>query len=153
MDKISLPNKILFSEVSSLLFDGHMVTLRTKGDSMFPFIAGGRDSVVLQRQKQVRPGDIVLACIPKKGYVLHRVYQIRGGIFVLMGDGNTFVTEQCRMEDIQGTVFKIVRNGRFIDCNSPVECWRVRLWRLLLPVRCYLLPICRWWTKLQEKTK
>ena len=44
-----IPNNILFDDVVSMLSKGHTVTLRAKGNSMFPFIVGGRDCVVLQK--------------------------------------------------------------------------------------------------------
>lgn len=146
-----LPNHLLFADVKALLSEGYTVTLRAKGTSMFPFIVGGRDSVTLQKRKHVCKGDIVLVLIPEKTYVLHRVYRVEGDIFVLMGDGNVYVTETCRKEDILGTVLTIIRNGRLVDCSSPAESLKARFWRLSLPVRRYLLPICRWWIKTMEK--
>ena len=40
-EKVTLPNDMLLADVVSLLSSGHTVTLRAKGDSMFPFIVGG----------------------------------------------------------------------------------------------------------------
>lgn len=148
-----LPNHLLFADVVALLSEGYTVTLRTKGSSMFPFIVGGRDSVALRKRKHVCKGDIVLARIPEKTYVLHRVCRVEGDVFVLMGDGNVCVTETCRKEDILGTVLTITRNGRLMDCSSPAEALKVRFWRLALPVRRYLLPACRWWIKVMGKKK
>jgi hypothetical protein len=39
-----IPNNVLFDDVVSMLSKGHTVTLRAKGNSMFPFIIGGRDA-------------------------------------------------------------------------------------------------------------
>ena len=71
-----LPNHLLFADVVALLSEGYTVTLRAKGSSMFPFIVGGRDSVALRKRKHVCKGDIVLARIPEKTYVLHRVCRV-----------------------------------------------------------------------------
>lgn len=110
-DKMTLPNDMLLADVVSLLSSGHTVTLRAKGDSMFPFIVGGRDCVVLQRSRSVRVDDIVLARLPGRGYVLHRVYGTAADTFVLMGDGNVCGTELCRAEDVCGTVLKSYATG------------------------------------------
>ena len=75
-EKVTLPNDMLLADVVSLLSSGHTVTLRAKGDSMFPFIVGGRDCVVLQRSRSVRVDDIVLARLPGRGYVLHRYQEL-----------------------------------------------------------------------------
>lgn len=144
-EKAVISNDILFADVISLLSAGHTVTLRAKGDSMFPFIVGDRDCVVLQKSRSVQEGDIVLARLHGKSYVLHRVYRMSGDDIILMGDGNVCGKEWCRAEDICGTALKIIRNRRHITCCSPKERWKVRFWKVLLPVRRYILGIYRHW--------
>lgn len=39
-EKVTLPNDMLLADVVSLLSSGHTVTLRAKGDSMFPLARG-----------------------------------------------------------------------------------------------------------------
>ena len=65
-DELLLNNDLFFIEVNRMLSKGCRVTMRPQGDSMIPFIKGGRDSVVLQKTKEVDTGDIVLAHIPEK---------------------------------------------------------------------------------------
>lgn len=144
-EKVVIPNDILLADVVSMLSAGHTVTLRAKGDSMFPFIVGDRDCVVLQKSGNVQEGDIVLARLYGKGYVLHRVYRMSGDDIILMGDGNVCAKERCRAEDICGTALKIIRGGRHITCCSPKERWKVRFWKMLLPVRRPILGIYRHW--------
>lgn len=143
-DSILLNNDDFFAEVAKQLEEGHSVSLWAKGNSMYPFIASGRDSVTLHKQRQFCTGNIVLARIPGKGYVLHRIYRIQGDTVVLMGDGNLRATEQCRKEDILGTVLKIMRNGRIVCPASATERRKAWLWRILLPLRRYMLAVCRW---------
>lgn len=142
-DRLLLDNGQLFSEVAQLLEQGYSVTLRGKGNSMFPFVADGRDSVVLQKAEHVGVGDIVLAQVAERGYVLHRVYKAEGERLTLMGDGNLRATERCRREDVLGKVVRILRNGRYVECSSFPERFKVECWRRLLPVRRYLLFVCR----------
>ena len=138
-----LDNDEFFGQVSSLLAAGQRVTLRAQGNSMFPFIAGGRDSVVLQGARGAAVGDIVLARVPGLGYVVHRVYRVDGGWLLLMGDGNLHRTERCRACDVVGCVVRIVRGRRVVDCSSPAERMLAACWRVLLPVRRYLLWVAR----------
>ena len=49
MMKQYFDNDILLSEVAGLLCEGKTVTIPVRGNSMRPFLADGRDSVVLQR--------------------------------------------------------------------------------------------------------
>lgn len=141
--KITLPNESMLSEVTSLLQTGHRVKLRARGNSMLPFITGDRDSIILQKKKTVHRGDIVLARIPDRGYILHRIIAIRDNEMTLMGDGNLQATEQCNRDQICGTVIEIIRNGRYIRCSSVTEQCKAWLWMRLRPLRRYLLAICR----------
>lgn len=147
-----IANSSFFHEVSLLLSEGRPVTLRAKGDSMYPFIVGGRDSVVLHPVAQVRAGDIVLACLPSGSYVLHRVHRMEpDGTVVLMGDGNVGRVERCHTTDICGTVHTILRNGRHVECHSSAERCKVRLWLLLLPLRRYILAVRRRWKRWRDR--
>lgn len=141
MERIILPNEILLSEVAKLLDLGHTVTLRAKGNSMLPFIVSGRDSVVLHQTNKVQTGDIVLALLANGTYVLHRIHCITNDDITLMGDGNISKKEICKPEDVAGKVSVIIRNNHFVSCSSRRESYKVRCWKLLLPIRRYLLAI------------
>lgn len=143
MQRITVPNKVLLPEVARLLAEGQTVTLKGKGNSMLPFIVGGRDSVVLQKACHLQPGDIVLAHLPDERFVLHRIVQCSDDTFTLMGDGNLQGMEQCQRADIAGQAVKIIRNGKYIDCSAEGERRNAKLWRMLLPIRRYLLAVYR----------
>lgn len=141
---VTVPNGILLAEVTRLLDEGHDVCLMTKGNSMLPFIIGGRDSVVLRKFDTVETGDIVLARLSADRYVLHRVIAIDGQMVTLMGDGNIHGTESCTKEAICGTAVAIV-DGKGVSrgCRGGSHGRKARLWKALLPVRRYLLAIMR----------
>ena len=63
MKKVIVQNTLIFSEVAKLVSEGGRVTLKTKGNSMLPFIRGGRDSVVLVKIDDIKLHDIVLAVV------------------------------------------------------------------------------------------
>ena len=152
-DKLLLNNEAFFIEVSQMLQIGNSVTLRAKGNSMLPFIVGERDTVVLQKAEAFAVGSVVLACLPGNRYVLHRVYRIKGEHIMLMGDGNLHATEYCCREDVAGVVVKIIRDGRVIDITSSSQLFMAGLWRKLVPVRRYLLFVCRWWMRRDRRMK
>ncbi len=139
MRTVTLPDKTFMTEVVALLAGGKQVTLKVKGNSMLPFIVGGLDSVVLQKQESYRRGDVVLAEVGQSRFVLHRIIRIDGNVVVLMGDGNLTGTEQCGLPAVHGRAIFIVRNSN----SRPVNCGRGRIWHMLLPVRRYLLAIYR----------
>ena len=143
IDKITLPNEIFFAEVVDLVRQGRAVTISAKGASMYPFIRPSRDRVVLSAPDRVVVGDIVLALLDSGHYVLHRVLSIDGETLRLMGDGNICSGEQCEMKDILAKATHIVRGGKQVSTASSRERAMARLWRMLLPVRRYLLFILR----------
>lgn len=134
-------NDILIPEISRLLAEGHEVCFTPQGESMRPWIEGGRDSVVLRRMTHAaRRGDLVLAQCTGGRYVLHRVLRIEdaGERLVLMGDGNLQGEEVCTQADIVGIVVRI-ENRR----GHRKLLTRGRLWQRLLPFRPTLLWLYR----------
>ena len=136
MDKKTVPNGVLLEEAATLLGEGREVVLSPRGQSMLPFIREGRDAVVLKLLDDVQVGDIVLARLPGR-YVLHRVFGVEDGRLTLMGDGNVGIREYCGKEDILGTVVAIQRGEKTIIPGKAT------LWRVLLPLRRYILAIYR----------
>ncbi len=141
MKHLSVANESLLPEVEKLLAEGIRVTLKVKGNSMLPFIRGGRDSVTLEAPAGISRGDIVLARMGQGRYVLHRVIKIKNNIVVLMGDGNCRGTEQCLRSDICGRVITIVKPHKCISTDSSCMHMAGTVWRLLLPVRRWLLAL------------
>ncbi len=137
MNSVQLPNEILLSSAASFLDEGREVVIRAKGSSMLPFIRGDRDSVVLKKCDNPDVGDIVLVRFPDR-YIMHRIISRDGDRFRMMGDGNIRGTESFRREDILGRVIWIIKgNGRRVRPGDG------RLWRMLLPLRRYILGIYR----------
>ena len=143
MRTLTLPNETLLPEVVKLLLEEQTIALKAKGNSMLPFIIGDKDSVLLQKREIVSIGNIVLAEIAPKLFVLHRIIKIKNDKITLMGDGNLWEPEECTKENISGQVIAIIRNGKAIDCNSKKEQRKVMIWKTLLPIRKYLLAIYR----------
>lgn len=143
MRKVTVANEELLSEVVKLLSEGNSVTIKAKGNSMLPFIVGDRDSVVLQRKDTFAIGNIVLAKIAPKHYVLHRIMQMNDDNVSLMGDGNLKGIEKCSTSNVCGYAIAIIHKGKEIDCNSKKELLKAKIWRTLLPIRRYLLAIYR----------
>ena len=137
MDKRTLPNDILLGEVAAVLNEGREAVIIPTGNSMQPFIRGGVDRVVLRRREGVAVGDIVLARIGDR-YLLHRVIAREGDSLTLMGDGNVRGTESCLTADVLGTVAQIIRPSGRVRIPG-----RARFWRMLKPIRRYLLGIYR----------
>ena len=144
MSKLIISNEVLLPEVAGMLAEGLIVTLPVTGNSMLPFIVGGKDSVVLQKQAvPLQKGEIVLARTDAGNYVIHRILACNEHCITLMGDGNLCGTETCLPENVLGIVIKIIKGKRYIDCRLPSARRKAELWYKLLPVRRYLLAVYR----------
>ena len=96
-----LPNNEILRDLIQLVNEGQRVVLPVKGNSMLPFIIGGRESVELVKPETVAVGDVVLAWINGCRFVVHRIIRIEGDKVQLMGDGNLTDDEYCLMTDVK----------------------------------------------------
>lgn len=144
--KIIIPNEVVFESVKECISRGEVVTLMTKGQSMQPFIHGGRDSIELSAvtPPEIKVGDILLAKImPSSQYVVHRAIRVDEECITLMGDGNIQGCEMCHPNHIIARVTAIIKPNKRVDPNSETERKLARMWRQLLPIRRYILAILR----------
>ena len=120
------------------------VTLPVNGHSMLPFVVGWRDCIILQKLTQPKVGDVVVAWVEGRRYVLHRIIRIEGERVTLMGDGNLKETEHCRLEDVKALATHVVdAKGRTHDLYCRWRRWTAKVWWLVRPARRYLLAIYR----------
>lgn len=143
MSKKVITNEALVTEIERLIKEGSQVSFKPKGVSMHPFIRGGKDTVLLDKPGRVQKGDIALARVAPATYVLHRVTDTTENTVILMGDGNTVSMERCRQEDVIAIAVTIEKGGKTIDCRSKSHQLKAAIWRMLRPVRRYLLAIYR----------
>ena len=133
----------VIEEAVRLVQKGVTVTFPVTGQSMLPFIIGGKESVILHRSGLIDVGDVVLAWVDGCRYVVHRIIRIDGDHITLMGDGN-LTTEHCALDDIKARVTHVV------DAKDKTHYlynrWRMlgaKVWYWLRPIRRYLLAIYR----------
>lgn len=139
-----LPNNEILAELIRLVDEGRRVTLPVKGNSMLPFIIGGRESVELVRPEAVAVGDVVLAWINGNRFVVHRVIRINDDQVQLMGDGNITADEYCPLSDVKARAeYVIAPNGKRRYLYTPQRLRFSRFWSKLLPVRRWILAIYR----------
>ena len=129
-------------EALRLVQKGVTVTFPVTGQSMLPFIIGGKESVILHRPVLIDVGDVVLAWVDGNRYVVHRIIRIDGDRITLMGDGNVGVTEHCLLGDIKARVTHVVSaDNKERDLHNRWRMLAARLWYWVRPVRRYLLAI------------
>lgn len=139
-----LPNNEILRDLIILVNEGQRVTLPVKGNSMLPFIIGGKESVDLVKPDTIAVGDVVLAWINGCRFVVHRIIRIEGDQVQLMGDGNLTGEEYCQINDVKARAEYVINpQGKRRYLYSNMRLRLARLWRRLLPVRRWILAIYR----------
>ena len=135
----------IIEEAIRLVREGVNVTLPVNGNSMLPFIIGGKESVILHSPGGiVDVGDVVLAWVDGNRYVVHRIIKLDYDRVTLMGDGNVAVTEHCRLNDIKARVTHVVSaDNKKRDLYNRWRMLGAKVWYWLRPIRRYLLAIYR----------
>lgn len=149
-----MTNARLLPEVISMIEEGHTITLPLRGFSMRPFLEDGRDKALLGKAGQLKVGDVVLAEIRPKTYVLHRIIAINGEHITLLGDGN-LTPEYCRCCNVHAIALGFFRKGRTHLDSVNDRKWRCysRCWMALRPLRRYLLWLYRRYLQLSSWRK
>lgn len=139
-----LPNDEILHALIALVDDGQRVILPVKGNSMLPFIIGGRESVEMVKPETIAVGDVVLAWINGSRFVVHRIIRIEGDQVQLMGDGNITAEEYCTISDVKARAeYVVTPKGRRRYLYTPQRLCFLRFWNKLLPVRRWILAIYR----------
>ena len=139
-----LPNDEILHDLIKLVNEGQRVILPVKGNSMLPFIIGGRESVELVKSEADAVGDVVLAWINGCRFVVHRIIRIEGNQVQLMGDGNITAEEYCSISDVKARAeYVITPHGKRRYLYTPQRLRFSRLWSKLLPVRRWILAVYR----------
>ena len=141
---LNMTDEHILEEAIRLVEEGVSVTLPVRGNSMLPFIIGGKESVILGQPTDLQVGDVVLAWVEGGRYVVHRIIHLKGEQVTLMGDGNLEGTERCLIADVKAKATHVVnRQGQHRYLYAYWRSIGARLWFFLLPFRRYLLAIYR----------
>ena len=139
-----ITDKLIIEEASRLANEGVCVTLPVNGQSMLPFIIGGKESVILQKPEALEVGHVVLALVDGTHYVVHRITQIDGEAVTLMGDGNLVGVEHCLLSDVRALATHVVdAKGHRHYLYTKWRMRGVRIWNALHPLRRYILGVYR----------
>ncbi len=120
----------------SVMDEGRSVSLVIAGGSMTPFLADGRDRVVLEKPGR-RPavGDIVLFRRPDGDYVLHRIRKIEGENYYMVGDAQTYIEGPVAKGQIKALVTAAKRKGKIIKKGDFVWDFFEKIWIRMVPFR------------------
>lgn len=136
-----LKAKDILSAAKELMDDGKRVRITVTGNSMYPFLRDGKDSVELTHvnYENIRFGDILLVLQNDGVYIMHRLIRKRRNYFYLNGDAGRYREGPLYAEQIVAGVIRVWRKDKEIKCSNPLWRGLSFIWFLLLPFRKYLI--------------
>ncbi len=140
---MKIQSDIVIGEVKKFIDQGQSVIFLVSGQSMRPFIRGGKDKVEFRPLPQgLQLGDVVMAKVREGYYVVHRIVEIDGDRITLEGDGNLGFREHCLLGDVVAQGVEVVApdgQRRSLTSLSARRNWRI--WMRLKPLRRILLKV------------
>lgn len=127
----------LFPFIDEILQKDEKVWMTVTGNSMYPLLREGIDSVELSRTsfETIKKNDIVLIKRDSGGYVLHRLLKKEKECFYMIGDAQQWVEGPLRPDQLKAFVTSIKTRKHTIKCDNMLYKFGVKIWILLIPVR------------------
>jgi len=88
---------------------GLSAQIHVSGDSMYPVLQEN-DNMSLVKADPYRVGDVLVFYYTQYEFLVHRLLQIRDGLYYCKGD-NSFRLEEVESSNIFGKVVSVCRNG------------------------------------------
>ncbi len=97
--------------IREILAVGGTTELTVSGNSMRPLFKHRVSRVRLAVADTYAPGDVVLYQRDNGAFVLHRILQIKGGLFVMRGDNQYLAETGIRQDQILAAMTAFTRDG------------------------------------------
>lgn len=132
-----IPATKWIAAIKPLLDDGLTLKISPSGQSMYPFLVGGRDEVLLRsaETKKLRRGDITLYSREDGLHVLHRVHHIKNNEYYMLGDAQTGIEGPIARNNIHAVAEAVVWRNTQISCNDFTLRVLIKAWLFLRPLR------------------
>ena len=126
----------LLDSYRTLLPEVDTLPVLVSGNSMSPFLIHNRDTVYITAvRRPLRVGDIVLYQRDSGAYVLHRICKMGQNSCDIVGDAQTEVERNVRLDQIFAVVVWAERKGKK---QAPGSFWWEffeQLWVRMIPLR------------------
>lgn len=143
--EIRLVDNQYFAQAAERLASGTAVRLSVMGNSMLPFIIGGKDQVTLVPYTgQDLPLGIAALYQWEGKYMIHRLVKKDESHYHFLGDGNICRLETIKRNEVLG-ILQTIHHPNNKETDATGRCWLHlgMIWYHIRPVRRYLLFIFR----------
>lgn len=126
-----------YSTIEQELKEHGYLCMTPKGQSMWPMLRSGRDSVYLETVNGCLGRDEVALFRSVSGkYILHRVIDVQEGYYTFRGDNAVDEDGEVAQSQILGVLKKFYRGKRCISCDNRKYRIYVAVWNGIYPIRC-----------------
>lgn len=138
MDEIvKVKAQFIFPFVSEIIEQGQSIRITVTGNSMFPFLRDGLDSVEFSQATytSLSKGDIVLIRREDGTYVMHRILQRDKERFFMIGDAQERIEGPLYPDQLVAVVSSVWRKNKQIYCSSFIWRFLSQIWLFIIPYR------------------
>lgn len=116
------------TDYKTALENSGVITVVPKGNSMWPFIKGGKCTVIIKKpQSPINQMDVVLFQRENGDFVLHRVINVQQDNLVVKGD-NFDYQENISLSNVLGVVEGFYYKKNYTASNNPKYIKQVHKW-------------------------
>ena len=127
--KIIVPIEELIPVIQMQLAQGGKAPLQVTGDSMYPMLHHGKDSVLLEPVgNALRKGDLIFYRRDNGAYILHRIVKVCNAQTLTCCGDNQFEPERVETRQVMAIVTGFTRNGKQYTSADTVYRLYVWLW-------------------------
>lgn len=120
-----------------ILEEGHDVNVQISGNSMTPFLAHNRDTLIVSPPDgNFKRGDMVFYQRRNGRYVMHRIHHVGAdGMLYIVGDAQTLIEGPVSPDQVFGVIRKVIRKGKVIDRHDFWWFFFEKIWIRMVPLR------------------
>ena len=140
-NRIFKPTRELTPFIKEMVEKDKKVQITVTGNSMFPLFSHLRDSVVIEKSSEYKKYDIILYVRKSGDLILHRIVNVKDGVFYLCGDNQTVIEYPIYPEQVIGKVVSFTRKEKQINFDSFVSKVYSYFWCLNIKMRKKILKV------------
>lgn len=133
----------LIPTIKEVVNSGNEATFVPNGESMKPFLHGGKDTIILKKPEfPLNKYDIPLYVRQNGTVVLHRIVKVKdtekGRLYFLRGDNTWALEEGISAENIVAVVSKFRRKGKWYSVQDKNYRFYSVFWCKIFPIRKFI---------------
>ena len=139
------------SNYKETLLKNGVISFVPKGDSMWPFIKNGKQSVIIKQVKEpLKKFDVCFYERADGSFVLHRIIDFFDGGYIVIGDSQ-MTKEKVKKEQVFGVMVEFYKGKKIISVTDENYLKSVEKWYANLVKRQRKIKNYYFWQRVKNK--